>query len=880
MLAAVFAVFVVGSFCRTANAGPPSPTVQLAPPVTGTLWRRLPRLARSGWGSQEQARQAPLALAYKDANETLYSRLSNQVNAISRQGGVVWLATRLGARRIETANDGVTPVRQRQFLPPDGLPEPGDIVAITADAADGAAWCIAQSPGTNDGEATAHLCRFDPKKNRWHTLRSLELPRPAYYPGNGYGARWLYAPRIGRGVPAVAATNRRVFFTLGVLGMPEAGPGTALLIYNKRERTWHGDAAWDAARDNSDHESPALPPVLRLPGARLSGLLEGDLSPRYLAVNALFVAPQRTGGTAAGATTPEADQVFLATSAGLFRLTIGGARPPRWRRFLSERAFLLAAADGEAAARQRGGGAALWLVGRPLPSNAHNGAERVAGGWQLTRFDTRTGEARDFSLPPSADLPRPPYYESEFDLLTSAPQSVAVSADGTVWVTAGTPARVAPGGRFWTLDPAVGRLRTFSAGIGFEAKRPAVRAWERVPDDVLLPLVARARERDELASLLTQEALDRFRDWFLVAPLSEDLIRTYWIGTKRIKEALGDPVGATWSFEKATKNAPAAFVRRDESPASNANKENGKDNSGEQRFPVPPPYPNAGDLHAHTLAATSGAIWAAGFIFHSAGSNGFLVCLERAGNKVHFFDSKQGLGSTPRTPIFRLVSDGDTIWAISGSNAFRFDAHAGRFEDVSETLGPHFPSEGGRPPVALLPALGDVVADFGTGGSRDDDAGSQSSGRGGSSAARGSARFVWALVSGSRTRDGQIYSGPPLPNPLALARYDIARAAWKVFTPPLPAGRRTPADGVRGTWLRVDSGAAYVATNAGFVLRFDKARETWRILLPPYLPQSTRYENDYGFDDVVRLTRDPHDPDALYFVNQEWVLRWKEQKGG
>ena len=58
--------------------------------------------------------------------------------------------------------------------------------------------------------------------------------------------------------------------------------------------------------------------------------------------------------------------------------------------------------------------------------------------------------------------------------------------------------------------------------------------------------------------------------------------------------------------------------------------------------------------------------------------------------------------------------------------------------------------------------------------------------------------------------------------------------------------------------------------NAG-VLRFDRAREIWRTLVPPHLPAPD--QSGSGGNYLTRLTRDPREPDALYLVNQEWVLR-------
>lgn len=65
--------------------------------------------------------------------------------------------------------------------------------------------------------------------------------------------------------------------------------------------------------------------------------------------------------------------------------------------------------------------------------------------------------------------------------------------------------------------------------------------------------------------------------------------------------------------------------------------------------------------------------------------------------------------------------------------------------------------------------------------------------------------------------------------------------------------------------------------NAG-VLRFDRARETWRTLVPPHLPAPD--QSGSGGNYLTRLTRDPREPDALYLVSQEWMLRWKERENG
>lgn len=841
----------------------PEPAADLPPLVPrGGAGRRLPRIERTEWGSPDPARQAPLMRVHEDARETLYSRLPNEVNSLSRRGNVIWLGTRLGARRIETQSDGFTPVRMRHFFSQDGLPGSGNVVAIAADA-DGGAWCIVRTFEVPFGEGTAHLCRFEARRNRWQTLRRLDLPRTFLYAA--HEARWPYASIVGRGVPAVAVTDRRVFFTLGVLGMPEAGPGAALLVYHKAERVWQ-DAAWDAATTNSDHEAPALPPDPAAPStpqtwqrfdARLrsspGGFVEGALRPDYPAVNALIAGPTEAGGGGA-------DRVYLATSAGLFRLDIGGARSAgRWRRYLSDRAFLLAASTP----------GALYLVGRPLPNNPNTPTEQRTpdgGGWQLCRFDTRaTGRTRDWPLPIAA-APGPDFYVSS-DLPRTVPQSVAVTSNGAVWVTAGRADRDVAflGTRFWVLDSLTGRLRTLQTGVRYDAPRSfpsEARLWERVPDDVLLPLVARAAERDFGAPFVTQEALDRVRDWLPAAPLPGALSRTGWTMTNQIEEPArpgGDGRRVTWSVAQRTEQSPAAsFLRRDGA-------------GSEQRFAVPPLRPEVTAQDMETLAATQNAIWATGRAYFPSGPNNgrpaeFIARLDRADKTVRLFGPAEGL-VVENGFLNRLVSDGETVWAVTTESVFYLDERTGRLADLSDVFAPQLP--GWQSPDAhVVPAVTDLVADWGNGGSRDENA---AQGLAGGGPPR--ARFVWALVSGSRLRSIRSYFGRT-PEPLALARYDVAERTWKVFTPPpavLPAP--LPAGGVRATWLRVEKDAVYVATNGAGVLRLDRARQTWHTLLPPHLPRTQMQGGGY----VARLTRDPREPDALYLVSQEWVLRWKER---
>ncbi len=881
------ASFVVGGLCLSATAGSlarerrtdatavarAAAEPQMPPSASRVTSRRLPRIERNGWSSPDPARQAPLALVYQDANETLYSRLPNEVNSLSRRANVVWLGTRGGARRIETADDGFTPLRTRHFFQKDGLP--GDDVAAVAGDADGSAWAVVTTPPEKYGQGTAHLCRFEARQNRWRTLRSLDLPRPARYPG--YGSRWPYAPLVGRGVPAVAVTGRRVFFTLGVLGMPEAGPGAALLVYDKAERVWC-DAAWDAATMNSDHEAPAPPPgpapnteatwgrfnarLRALPGG--GGLPEGDLSPAYPAVNALMAAPE--GGTPGGG-----DRVYLATSGGLLRFDIGGARSsPRWRRFRSDQAFLLAApAPG-----------ALYLVGRPLPDPQNAPTESVTdgGGWRLSRFDTRTGEARDWLLSVDASPARQGGFSTTFDLPRAAPQSVAVTSDGAVWVTAGRNSVFITdsGTRFWVLGPGAIRPRAFEISRRNDARtvRSDTRLWERVPDDALLPLVARAAEHDFSAPMLTQEALDRFRDWFPAAPLPHALSRTWWASTNRVEETINGPGGSrrvTWTVGGPTGEAPSYFVRREEAGKAAAGDQTAsperRDPRSEQHFPIPPLRPSVTVQYPGSLAATRDAFWTTGTAYYKGdndtggGATGFVARLDRVEKTVRVFGSEHGLGNE-RTFVSQIVSDGESVWA----GAFRFNPQTDRFEDVGDALAPLLPGWGRRHPIAV-PGVRDLVADFGQGGSRETEPGSP-----GAVPAR-RADFVWALVSGSVIRDGQGYAGPPLPDTLALARFDMAEKTWKVFTPPL-SEETPPPGGRRGNWLRVEKEAAYVATNQG-VLRFDRAAQTWRTIVPPHWPRRISHQNLGG--DVSRLTRDPREPGALYLINAEFVLRWKER---
>lgn len=668
--------------------------------------------------------QTPLSQVYRDRSVTLYSRLPNRINSVSRRGKVAWLGTRWGARRVDEASGA-----QRHYAERDGLPG-ANVVAIAAEE-DGSAWCIVQSARNGRKDRTVTLCRFDPSADRWRTLRILQLPgldspSPADVTRRG-SVPLPYRGKSGR--PGVVALNRFVVFSPGAPGGRTAQ--ILLHVWDKRERAWQ-----DALR------------------------IEEKDTPDRLAVN--FLAAESGSG----------NTVWLGTSAGLFTFR---AAERRWERFLPERAFFAGIGGKD------GGEQALWLLNRPTnrATPAQGGSD--GSGWLLTRFDTRAGtrveRTRDWALPePKWDSP------SGLAVPGAAPLGIGVTPDGAVWVPAPSTHGMFADAVFHVLDPRSGPLRTV-AGNGL--RNPALLG--AVPDEALLPLVS-LPPNALLTPWLRLEVRARFARWLRpAAPLPPRLTATRWVGSSRFEE----PGGVTWGFD-----SQGTLTRT---------VTDGKHGATTVHFPTPAGT-SEGKLYLFAPTRTRDAIWA--LAQDSSASRRLVARFDKAARAWTVYDNKSvfpGWGF-----IRRLISDGDTVWALASETAYRFEPKTGEWVDVLGTL-PSLPGQW-------------LIRDLAT-----DDRG----------------RFIWALLGrkpGQKQEPG-------------LASYDKHLGSWMMWAP-----KGGFEQGVGS--LMVEPAAVWIAIPGG-ALRFDPAAWTWRRIAPPPLPADSA---------VTRIVRGSDG--ALWFIGPEHVLRW------
>lgn len=282
--ARIFAV--AAALLGGAAAAAPTPGPLTHPVATA------PVAARPAYPGDPAMVVEPMALAYRDATTTLYSRAVNRFTASAQAGNETWLGTPVGIKRIDHRAGTV-----RHYTRQDGLP--GDAVVALA-AVGGEVWCLVPLPPGPPPPGAAWLqrqsvalCRLDRRANRWETRREVAVPRLVSGRG-GYSSS-----QNPLDAAAIAIGPDLICFSLGGASSETE---TMLPAWDRRANRW-ADLPWETGL-RADH------PFIRIAFLQAHG-----------------------------------DDLWLGTSIGLLRYRRRGEG--RWQRYLPERSIYAGARSGE-----------------------------------------------------------------------------------------------------------------------------------------------------------------------------------------------------------------------------------------------------------------------------------------------------------------------------------------------------------------------------------------------------------------------------------------------------------------------------------------------------------------------------------------------------